>query len=453
MTRGRAPDLVEPLIGFRAWRVGPAGWLSPWTLAAAGPWEPGVTTAVCHVRSFGPATRRRPHRPPAAGCTCGIYALAWPADHRLHGRGDQVVGAIAAWGDIEVHRSGFRAQHAAVVALAAPPPGGPCPTAVRDAARRHDVEVVPRDRLEEAARAFGTPIDPRVVTEPDPRAARSASRRVGQVGIALDEHVWARPGVAHVDTGPTGAFAALLGDRPGPTLPPVGARIEAGDVLAVLTGADGRALLLFSCVTGTVVALSPGMEHGWLVRLADADWATDQQRLVWGRRGATEYAAVLARRAAGHDVFADVLHEHHLHAPAVRNAGDVLRELRRRRELPALSTAADVYAACAPAVHERIAADPAAAGQAARAPVTLRVRTTAPEAELTLVAGDGRVRLHCGGRAGRADITLDVTAETAVRLFAGRLDPARALRDGTLRSDAPAPRTLGALSTLKHVLR
>src|SRR3954465_746626 len=107
-----APDFIEPLIGFRAGRVEDDGALVPWALVGSGAWAAGVNTAVCHAG--------RKHRPPDPGCMCGLYALASPSDRRLHGSDGQIVGAIAAWGDVELHRTGFRAEHAAVVALAEP---------------------------------------------------------------------------------------------------------------------------------------------------------------------------------------------------------------------------------------------------------------------------------------------------------------------------------------------
>ena len=64
------------------------------------------------------------HAPPVADCMCGLYALTDPADRRLDFRADQAVGAIAAWGDLEVHRTGFRAEHACVTALALPDGAG-----------------------------------------------------------------------------------------------------------------------------------------------------------------------------------------------------------------------------------------------------------------------------------------------------------------------------------------
>ena len=106
-----APDFVQAVVGYRAWHLEDDGTLRPWTFSAL-PWDPGVNTAVC--------AREVRHAPPVADCMCGLYALTDPADRRLDFRADQAVGAIAAWGDLEVHRTGFRAEHACVTALALP---------------------------------------------------------------------------------------------------------------------------------------------------------------------------------------------------------------------------------------------------------------------------------------------------------------------------------------------
>jgi hypothetical protein len=151
----RSPDLIQPLVGFRAWTVeaplprdmaGAAvrGVLDPvaasralaarrkepLTLWSAGMgaarWKPGVARAECRLdeaRARGyPGWPRvgGPHEAPHRDCACGFYAhhdLLGVYTSRAGG-GDQVIGAIAAWGRIEVHQSGFRAEFAKVVAIA-----------------------------------------------------------------------------------------------------------------------------------------------------------------------------------------------------------------------------------------------------------------------------------------------------------------------------------------------
>ena len=210
----RTPDRLPRLA------PGDDGALVPWALPGSGAWEPGANTAVCH------AGRR--HTPPAADCMCGLYALASEYDHRLHGRDDQIVGAIAAWGDIELHRTGFRAEHAAVVALAEPEEaeaaqlrGRPLRRAARPA-RRAGADRAP---LRPADRPFAVP-----------RAGERArpAAHIGETGIALVEHVWCQVDAALLTIGVMRGFAGLLDDGTEITMPPPGTRIEARDPLATL---------------------------------------------------------------------------------------------------------------------------------------------------------------------------------------------------------------------------
>lgn len=72
------------------------------------------------------------HDPPGAGCSCGVYAfhpsgregqalaesvVAPEGPGGPDGEGWPAYGVISAWGRIEVHEEGFRAQHATPVAL------------------------------------------------------------------------------------------------------------------------------------------------------------------------------------------------------------------------------------------------------------------------------------------------------------------------------------------------
>jgi hypothetical protein len=89
--------------------------------------------------------------------------------------GHPAVGAIAAWGEIEVYAAGFRAEYASVIALAHLPPRSPSPpAALRDAARRYRVRIVSLDDLEAAAREFALPLPDEVL--PSRHAAPSFAR-------------------------------------------------------------------------------------------------------------------------------------------------------------------------------------------------------------------------------------------------------------------------------------
>jgi hypothetical protein len=163
-----APDFASAVAGYRAWQLGPGGFLFPLALPAAPPWEPGANRARCFARSPGVHTAPGPH------CICGFHALHDPCDSRL-GLGHPAVGAIAAWGEIEAYAAGFRAEHASVVALADPRSRGADPPApLRAAARRYGVRIVPPDRLAAEASEFALPLPDEAL--PDRKAAPRLTR-------------------------------------------------------------------------------------------------------------------------------------------------------------------------------------------------------------------------------------------------------------------------------------
>jgi len=127
--RSTGPPVALPgrLYGVRVW---------PLTVDAGGELRLGrdgrrwrsdgkSTWAVCEAR-------RPPHpagaASPAGNCTCGLHALhPWGAG-RVHrhapGAGLIAIGIVEAWGRIQVHAEGFRAQYARPVAIStdgAPP--------------------------------------------------------------------------------------------------------------------------------------------------------------------------------------------------------------------------------------------------------------------------------------------------------------------------------------------
>jgi hypothetical protein len=160
-----APDLVEPVLGFRAFEVGAdlllqSPWMHGWV------WRPGVVTARCrqtHLMVWGVT-----HVAPGRNCTCGLYGYR-ELDRRL-AKGDWCVAAIAAWGEMELHESGFRAQHACAVALAAPARAGLDERElISRTAERYGVNAVPLRKLAEEGRRYAQP----VATASRPRARRS----------------------------------------------------------------------------------------------------------------------------------------------------------------------------------------------------------------------------------------------------------------------------------------
>lgn len=120
MTRGwaaftEAPDLIRPIIGFRQWRVQRLE--GTWRLTALMSevaWSHRVMTAHC------PVGRHASQETPAVGCTCGLYAWYRPSPRTAALGFEWVNGAVAMWGQIELHATGMRAQHARILALTTP---------------------------------------------------------------------------------------------------------------------------------------------------------------------------------------------------------------------------------------------------------------------------------------------------------------------------------------------
>lgn len=65
------------------------------------------------------------HVSPDPRCQCGIYGYFTPGPRSWFGEAYWCEGVITAWGRVELHRDGFRAQHARVEALAPPERGYP----------------------------------------------------------------------------------------------------------------------------------------------------------------------------------------------------------------------------------------------------------------------------------------------------------------------------------------
>lgn len=187
------PTFSECVIGYRKWYIDALGRLRPITVDQR-PWVPGVNEGQCDADHspfgafagawlYGSSSRRRApkkHKAPHRACHCGLYArfslsetlgreanAAFPDLARLVVV--PVVGAIAAWGDLQVHRDGLRASRACVVALAVE---DAMPAKVKRLVERvaaeHRVACVPLDVLEMEASQHGTPLPDSAKPEPAP---------------------------------------------------------------------------------------------------------------------------------------------------------------------------------------------------------------------------------------------------------------------------------------------
>lgn len=162
----RAPDLIEPLVGWRAWYVCETE--SGWRLSSihyAELWAAGeAIEAACrrnrYVSSVNENTHAR-HTAPARDCLCGIYAAKvfaqarqyFVADHatceRVPPSPDyihRVVGQVSLWGRVVDCSQGYRAASAYPARLWIPTrrPGG----------QPVDVEAIALDLLD-----YGVPVD------------------------------------------------------------------------------------------------------------------------------------------------------------------------------------------------------------------------------------------------------------------------------------------------------
>jgi hypothetical protein len=141
----RAPDLVDPVVGFRAWRVIDDRLLSPYIPCR---WDGAVMRAVCFPANrtlmFGRGWLDAEHESPHPDCKCGIYAYHRPGTQSYFGEWDWLEGIVTVWGRIEAYGSGLRAEHARVQALA--PRDDRDPRVARAVAVRLGVDAVGRIR-------------------------------------------------------------------------------------------------------------------------------------------------------------------------------------------------------------------------------------------------------------------------------------------------------------------
>lgn len=153
-----APDLIRAVIGFRQFRLVCA---ELWSVYADYRWGPGEHIAVCDAQPghAGPA--------PQKGCTCGFYALYTPPPRGASAAtADLVAGAVALWGQIELHAHGMRGERATVVALALPLSRGAKRRRTVAAADALGISAVPARKLTAAGTRYGD-IVPRWMRPPD----------------------------------------------------------------------------------------------------------------------------------------------------------------------------------------------------------------------------------------------------------------------------------------------
>jgi hypothetical protein len=155
-----APDLLDPVVGFRAWKVIDDRLLSPYIPCR---WEGRVMHATCYPanRSLlrGEGWLDAPHASPHRDCRCGIYAYHRPGVQAYYGEWLWVEGVVTVWGRLEAHRDGLRAEHARVELLALPG-DGERRRAAQVVAELLGVPTVGAGELPAAAADIGAPLPP-----------------------------------------------------------------------------------------------------------------------------------------------------------------------------------------------------------------------------------------------------------------------------------------------------
>jgi hypothetical protein len=144
-----APDLIEPIVGFRNWRVIDGVLTSPY---AGSEWHEPLMCGRCLVRG---------HPAPQPDCDCGVSAYHEPQLRfsTVDFRG--VSGIVTLWGRVEVHEDRMRAEFARIEALAlygrwsARQRG-----AVTTIARQLGVDLVDVHEQAAAAAAYGAALPP-----------------------------------------------------------------------------------------------------------------------------------------------------------------------------------------------------------------------------------------------------------------------------------------------------
>ena len=155
-----APDLAAPVIGFRSWRIANGRLQSPYIPCR---WEGRVMHAECYDANRallrGEGWLAEPHDSPHPDCQCGIYAYHRPGLRSYYGEQWWCEGLVAAWGRIEVHADGLRAEYARVEALAVPELGNRAlAPAVEAIGAGLGVPVVPSGELSDLADRLGGPL-------------------------------------------------------------------------------------------------------------------------------------------------------------------------------------------------------------------------------------------------------------------------------------------------------
>lgn len=157
----RAPDLIEPVVGFRQWRLRGDGVLR--SMIFDEPWPTAALTARCRIEDHPEAGA------PSPRCSCGIYAWYGPCPRTASaGTSEHISGAVVMWGRIELHYTGMRAEHCRIVALGLPLRRSRKRDRVLATAERLGVAAVAHGALPDVAARHGAAVPPELCPQTDP---------------------------------------------------------------------------------------------------------------------------------------------------------------------------------------------------------------------------------------------------------------------------------------------
>ena len=164
-----APDLIEPVVGFRNWRIlrtGPArGELSSPYFPVT--WSEPVMRAECRRWRTPEALLDTPHAAPQPECGCGIRAYHAPTGEFSKVDYRAVSGIVTVWGRIEIGADEMRAELARVEALAVYSRWTRRQRdAVQEVAVNLGAELVDLRELGAAAASFGAPPPASLLADP-----------------------------------------------------------------------------------------------------------------------------------------------------------------------------------------------------------------------------------------------------------------------------------------------
>jgi hypothetical protein len=149
----QAPDYLGRVAGARNWRVATTLWARMggllWAHAILEPWPTGKEYEATCVAT----PDEEDHVPPAAGCSCGVWAFFHPSLLAASSYGLEdprhVSGVVGAAGEVELGEIGWRAQRATVQAIFADGvPDEMLPVSRQEIAQAYDIPIIGRDEYE-----------------------------------------------------------------------------------------------------------------------------------------------------------------------------------------------------------------------------------------------------------------------------------------------------------------